>query len=191
VNRNAHSLAAFGALVGSVWLANWLISNVGFERAPGLHVIPVWWGIDAPSGVIAIGVSLTARDILHETAGSRVTMVAICLGAALSALVSPGLAIASGTAYLLAETADMIVYTPLRHRSPIAGSIASNIVGSLADSVVFVWLAFGPAGLLGLALSQVLGKLEWSLMSVAVLVAGSFAANRLPMRSKPMRLGAA
>ena len=59
------------AYAGTVPLANWMISNVGTQQFPdGPHTIPVGFGFDAPSGVLAIGVSLAARPDFGGSAGS-------------------------------------------------------------------------------------------------------------------------
>jgi uncharacterized PurR-regulated membrane protein YhhQ (DUF165 family) len=83
----------------------------------------------------------------------------MCVGAGLSALVSPALAVASGVAFLVSEAADFAVYTPLRRRSWDAAVWASGLVGSLVDSVLFLGLAFGSAAVTPTAVAgQVVGK---------------------------------
>jgi uncharacterized PurR-regulated membrane protein YhhQ (DUF165 family) len=44
-------------------------------------------------------------------------MAAIVLGAALSWLIAPAFALASGVAFLVSEAADLTVYTPLERKS--------------------------------------------------------------------------
>jgi uncharacterized PurR-regulated membrane protein YhhQ (DUF165 family) len=61
----------------------------------------------------------------------------------ISALFSPTLALASLGAFVVAEGLDWAVFTasPLSFRGRV---IVSNLVGTPMDSVVFVYLAFGP-----------------------------------------------
>lgn len=161
---------AFAGFLSTIPAANWLIHNVGTVCVPnGPCLIPVAPGLMAPSGVLLIGLALVLRDVVQQMMGRKWAAGAIVAGAALSYLVaSPFLAIASFTAFLLAEAADMAVYTPLRERGKIAlGVLASGFVGSIVDSAVFLWLAFGSLEYMA---GQVVGKLWMSMFAAAVLV---------------------
>jgi uncharacterized PurR-regulated membrane protein YhhQ (DUF165 family) len=58
-------------------------------------------------------------------------------------LVAPAsLVAASGAAFLVSELVDFAVYTPLQRRGLTLAVVASASVGLIADSVVFLWLAF-------------------------------------------------
>lgn len=151
-----------GLFIGTIFFANWLIGNVGLGCDP-VCVIPVWPGIMAPSGVLAIGLGFTLRDLVQRHLGTKWTSLAIIIGAALSAWLSPALALASGIAFLLSEMLDLAVYTPLQRRNLIGAVIASNLVGLVVDSVVFLVLAGIPMALLP---GQVIGK---ALMTLAAL----------------------
>lgn len=138
-------LFLFLAFCSTMPVANWLIGNWGavcINRSPCL--IPVGFGLMAPSGVLMIGIALVLRDLLHDVGGWKWVAAAIAAGAALSFATSPApLAVASAVAFTLAEVADWAVYAPLRHRSRPAAVMASQIVGAFLDSLLFVWLAFG------------------------------------------------
>jgi uncharacterized PurR-regulated membrane protein YhhQ (DUF165 family) len=138
-------LAAFLAFAATIPAANWLIGNVGTTCIPqGPCLIPVGFGLMAPSGVLMIGLALVLRDWLHELAGWRWSIAAVLVGAALSLLVSPPtIAAASAAAFTLAELADLAVYAPLRARGRALAVAASGVVGAAVDSALFVWLAFG------------------------------------------------
>ena len=138
-------------------LANWMIGHVGTVCVPdGPCLIPVAPGIMAPSGVLMIGLALVLRDLVQRRLGLRWVSAAIIAGAALSGLVAPpALVVASATAFLLSETADLMVYTPLQERRLVLAVLASSVVGLVVDSVVFLYLAFGSLDFL---LGQVLGK---------------------------------
>lgn len=163
------------AFAATVPAANWLIGHVGTECIPnGPCVIPVGFGLSAPSGVLMIGAALVLRDAVHEAAGIKVAILAIIAGAILSAFFAPpALVLASVAAFPLAEFADLAVYTPLRHRSFGLAVLASGFVGSIIDSAVFLWLAFGSLAFIE---GQVLGKL-W--ISLAAFVAVSAYRRRL------------
>ncbi|MDO9501512.1 VUT family protein [Falsiroseomonas sp.] len=148
--------------------ANWLIGNVGTYCVPqGPCLIPVAPGIMAPSGVLMIGLALVLRDLVQRRLGVRWGFGAILAGTALSALVAPpSLVLASAVAFLLSETADMAVYTPLQRRGLVRAVLASSLVGLVIDSAIFLWLAFGNLDLLP---GQVLGKL-WMVLAALPLV---------------------
>lgn len=135
---------AFAAFAATIPAANWLIGNVGTVCVPqGPCLIPVGFGLMAPSGVLMIGLALVLRDWLHELAGWRWALAAVMLGAGLSLLFSPPqIAVASASAFLLAEMADLLVYARLRQRSKPLAVAASQVVGAALDSALFVWIAF-------------------------------------------------
>jgi queuosine precursor transporter len=150
------------ALVGyilTIFAANFAITMIG--------VVPVGFGLMAPAGVYFAGLAFTLRDGVQETLGRRWTVAAILIGAAISAALSAQLALASGVAFLVSEMADFAVYTPLRSRSWLAAVVSSNIVGTVIDSALFLWLAFGSLDFLA---GQVVGKL-WMTALAVVLVA--------------------
>lgn len=144
--------------IGTIVAANWLISAYG--------AVPVGFGLLAPAGVYAAGLAFTLRDLTQDTLGRRWTVLAIAAGALVSALLSPSLAVASGTAFLISELADFAVYTPLRGRSWFGAIALSNTVGTLLDSVLFLWLAFGSLAYMP---GQIVGKAWMTALAVALL----------------------
>lgn len=158
------------AFLATIPAANWMVGNVGTVCVPdGPCLIPVLPGLLAPSGVLMIGLALVLRDVVQMLFGLRAVIVAILLGAALSALISPpALALASGTAFLLGESFDAAVYTPLARRRLYLAVIASGVVGAAVDSVAFLSLAFGVEGLQH-TLGQVVGKLEANLLALPLV----------------------
>jgi uncharacterized PurR-regulated membrane protein YhhQ (DUF165 family) len=149
--------------------ANWLIGHAGTVCVPngGPCLIPVAPGLMAPSGVLMIGLALVLRDLVQRRLGLGFAFGAILAGTALSAfLAPPALVIASAAAFLLSETADLAVYTPLQKRGLVAAVIASSIVGLIIDSVVFLWLAFGSLDFLA---GQIVGK-AWMVLAALPFV---------------------
>jgi len=149
--------------------ANWLIGHAGTECAPnGPCVIPVAPGLMAPSGVIMIGLALVLRDLVQRRLGVGIAIVAINVGAALSAVIAPpALVIASTVAFLMSEFADLAVYTPLARRRLVVAVVASSMVGLVVDSIVFLYLAFGSLDFL---LGQIVGK-AWMVVASIPFVA--------------------
>jgi len=159
---------AFALFALTVPAANWLIGNVGTCISNGPCLIPVGFGLEAPSGVLVVGAALVLRDIVHERLGALWALAAIAVGAILSALfAAPALVIASVAAFALAELADFAVYTPLRQRRLMLAVLLSGLVGAVIDSAVFLWLAFGSLAFIE---GQIVGKLWMTLIAAGLLL---------------------
>lgn len=157
--RNTLGSYALVAYVLTIFAANLAIFFFG--------VIPIGFGLMAPAGVVFAGLAFSLRDAIHETLGRGHALAAILIGAALSATISGQLALASGLAFLISELADLAVYSPLRRRSWLAAVIVSNTVGTVVDSVLFLWLAFGSLDFLA---GQVVGKTYSTALAVAAVL---------------------
>lgn len=164
-NEGLLFLAGFALCIPA---ANWLIGHLGTVCPPdGPCLIPVAPGIMAPSGVLMIGLALVLRDLVQRRLGLAWVLGAILFGALLSALFAPpALILASATAFLLSELADLAIYTPLQRRRLVLAVLLSGAVGLVVDSVVFLYLAFGSLDFL---LGQVLGKLWMVLLSLPAI----------------------
>lgn len=163
----------FLAFVATIFLANWFIRNVGTECVAGgtICLIPMWpsFGIGdgmVPSGVLWAGVALTLRDLVQRRLGFWWSWGAVAVGAGLSAFLDPGLALASGGAFFIAETLDLFVYTPLQRRNLIGAVLASNVVGLVVDSFVFLTLAGIPIVYME---GQIAGKMWMTLLAIPVI----------------------
>lgn len=155
-SRLALALTGSAVYVGSIVLANWMLLHVG-APGPGARVLPVGFGLEAPSGVYVAALAFIARDLVQRFAGPKVAVAAIIVGAGLSALVSTAtLAFASGATFLLSESTDFLLFQPLQRRSLPGAVLAAGLAAIVVDSVVFLTLAGIPlhAALPG----QLLGK---------------------------------
>ncbi|WP_309505414.1 VUT family protein [Streptomyces phytophilus] len=151
--------AVLAGYIATIPVANWLVAHVDPQ--------PVGLGYVAPAGVYMVGLVLVLRDAVRETVGRPAVAVAIAAGAVLSFwLATPALAFASAAAFALSETADSLVYEPLRKRGRLTAVAASNAVGLVADSLLFLWLAFGSFTYLP---GQLLGKAWMTLAALAVI----------------------
>lgn len=146
------------AYIATIFAANWAITTFG--------LVPVGFGLLAPAGVYFAGLAFTFRDLTQDSLGRRWTYGAILIGAGLSGFLSGPLALASGVAFLVSETLDLLVYTPLRARRWLTAVAASNVVGLAVDSALFLWLAFGSLDFL---LGQIVGKAWVTALAVFVL----------------------
>jgi uncharacterized PurR-regulated membrane protein YhhQ (DUF165 family) len=158
-------LIAFGLTIPA---ANWLIGNAGTFCAPGGPcLIPVAPGVMAPSGVLMIGLALVLRDMVQRRLGLNYAWIAIVAGTAISAfLAPPALVVASAAAFLISETVDLAVYTPLQKRNFVLAVFASGVAGLVVDSIAFLWIAFGDLSFLP---GQVLGKLWMVLLALPLM----------------------
>lgn len=164
--RTAGLALVCAAYIGTIFAANAAIEAWG--------IVPVGFGVLAPAGVYFAGLAFTLRDLIHRYGSRKLAIVAIVVGAGLSALVSPELALASGLAFFVSELFDLAVYDRLRRRGWTVAVVASNAIGLLADSALFLWLAFGS---LAFFPGQVVGKVWMTVL--AVLVIGLLRALRL------------
>lgn len=147
--NKAIGFMAFVAYLLAIVAANWAVVKFG--------MIPVGFGLVAPAAILFAGLGFTLRDIAHTALGRAWTFLAIALGATLSLLVAtPALALAAAAAFGASELLDMFVYGPLAKRRKFAiGILASNLVGLVVDSAIFLSLAFGGLEFLS---GQILGK---------------------------------
>ena len=176
----AEGFLFFAGYIACIPVANWLIQYVGTVCPPeGPCLIPVAPGLMAPSGVLMAGLALVLRDLVQRRLGVTYGLVAIGAGTLLSAALAPApLVVASAVAFLLSELADFAVYTPLQKRGLVLAVAVSSIVGLIADSLLFLWLAFGSLQFLA---GQVVGK--------AIMVLLTLPAIRW-LRNRDQRLGA-
>lgn len=149
VTRIQIAVAAFVAYLVAIVAANFAVQEWGLIWVP--------FGLAAPAGVYFAGLAWPARDLLQRSAGRAFGVATILLGAGLSWLISPTLAIASGVTFLVSETLDMAVYTPLQRRWFTPAVIVSGVVSAVIDSLLFLHLAHIPYG--EALAGQVVGKL--------------------------------
>lgn len=164
--------AALTAYALTIVAANWLTARYG--------MIPVGFGLVATAGTFAAGAALLLRDVVQDVCGPRWVLAGIGAGAALTAVTSPALAVASAVAFLLAESADMAIYSPLRTRGWARAALASGIVGALLDTFAFLALAGFPITAASVG-GQMAGKAVWA---TAIPVAAVLAA-RMVRRAVP------
>jgi uncharacterized PurR-regulated membrane protein YhhQ (DUF165 family) len=111
--------ALFAAFVGTVIAANWALGRYG--------IVPIGFGLAAPAGVYFAGLAFGLRDALHERGGRTWVLAAIGVGAGVSLVVEDAVTVPGG-------------YAPIAVASAV---VASNVVGAVIDSALFLWLAFG------------------------------------------------
>jgi len=153
--------------VSLVILANWLASK---------YTVSVGFGYVAPAGVFCIGGVLVLRDWIQQLRGLFWTMPLVYSAGLLSWAIGDAagwtelqkVAVASVIAFTVSETAEAVVFTPLRNRSLTLGVALSGAVGNALDSWLFLTLAFGSTAFF---LGQFIGK-SWMIALGTLLTAG-------------------
>lgn len=161
MSERLSKVLAVAAYLSTIVAANWLTAHYG--------LVPIGFGLMATAGTYAAGLAFVARDLVQDVAGRLAVLAALAVGGVLSWFLStPALAVASAVAFGLSELADMAVYTPLRKGGYVRAAVASNVIGTVVDTVVFLWLAgFGLAPLV--VAGQLVGKF-WVTLAVVGLV---------------------
>lgn len=170
MNRRSLGYIALVVYIGSVVLANWLTTKYG--------LVDVGFGLLTTAGTVAIGGAIMTRDLLQDALGRWVVLAAIVAGALLSwAVAAPFIAVASAVTFLIAETVELLVYTPLRMRTGFATGrwtgvvLVANTVGAVFDTFLFLWIAGFP--LTGTVVAgQLVGKAWVTLAVITVLYVG-------------------
>lgn len=158
MTRRAILAAAF---LGCIVAANVVTTHYG--------LVPLGFGLVTTAGTFFAGLTFALRDELQETGGRRWVVALILAGAVLSYVLSaPFIAVASGVAFLLSELADFAVYTPLRRRGYVTAAIASNVVGAVVDTFLFLSIAGFPVTVETVT-GQIIGKVGITLVFVAVV----------------------
>lgn len=168
MSRRAEGFVFLVGFLLTVPAANWLIGHVGARCIPdGPCLIPVGPGLDAPSGVLIVGLAFVLRDLVQRRLGKAWAVGAILVGACISGLIAPPhWVLASAVAFLVSEFADFAVYTPLERRGLMKAVLASSLIGLAVDSALFLYLAFGTLDFL---LAQILGKLWMVFLSLPLI----------------------
>ena len=160
--------AYLAGYIATIPAANWMIGNVGTFCIPdGPCMIPVGFGMTAPSGVLMVGAALVLRDQVQEHLGAKWALGGILVGAILSYLLAdPFIALASILAFGVSELVDFGAYTYVRKYGRALAVAASGLVGAVMESIVFLYVAFGS---LAYVEGQIFGKLIISLLAAAAI----------------------
>ena len=99
-------------------------------------------GLVFPAGAVMIGLTFSFRDLVQRQYGKWQCWIWMLIASVITYLFNQQLAVASVSAFLVAETVDWAIYTwlPGSFRKRL---VMSNLLGTPLDSIVFVTLAFG------------------------------------------------
>lgn len=109
----------------------------------GLQEVLTWGALTYP---IAFLVNDLTNRHLGSAAARKVVVVGFLIAVVLSIyFATPRIAIASGSAFLVAQLIDVSVFDRLRQNSWWVPPLISTFIGSAIDTVMFFGLAFAPA----------------------------------------------
>ena len=103
-------------------------------------------------GALSYPVAFLITDLANRTQGvavaRRVVVVGFIAAVVMSiALATPRIAIASGTAFLVAQLLDVYIFDRLRNRTWWMSPLVSSSFGSAIDTLLFFSIAFVATGL--------------------------------------------
>lgn len=143
---NIRAIAPFALAMGAVVaLSNVLVQHPVAATLGGVDLAKVltWGAFTYP---IAFLITDLSNRRLGAAAARRVVLVGFALAVGLSVwLASPRIAVASGTAFLVAQMLDVAVFDRLRRAVWWRAPLVSSGIGSLVDTALFFAIAFAPA----------------------------------------------
>ncbi len=159
----------FLAFLASIPLANYAILNWGTICNADTCLVPVWFypKIYAVSSVIVVGFNFVLRDLVQRSLGLKYAILAVLFGSLLSYLVSSAsVATASAVTFLISETVNTAVYTPLQRKNFVLAVVLAGFAGIVVDSAIFLQLAFDSLEFLP---GAILGKM-WAIVICIPLI---------------------
>lgn len=129
------------AMIVLIVASNWLVQfPIEAGSVFGLPLLLTWGAFTYPATFLVT--DLTNRRHGPQTA-RRVIYAGFAVGVALSAvLATPRIALASGSAFLVAQLLDVTVFNWLRRQSWWRAPLFASLLGSVVDTAVFFSLAF-------------------------------------------------
>lgn len=136
---SSKTLLPFVAAMAAVVAASNVLVQFPFEHL-GLGEVLTWGAFTYPVAFLVN--DLTNRRFGPEAA-RRVVLAGFALAVVLSVwLATPRIAIASGSAFLVAQLLDVAVFDRLRGQAWWRAPFVSTLIGSAVDTVLFFSLAF-------------------------------------------------
>jgi len=156
--------------LGSIILANMLVHWFGIVTINGLSF---------PAGAALIGLTFSARDFVQQRFGKYGCWWWMFLASGITFAFNRHLALASLSAFFVAEFCDWLIFTRVRG-SFEKRLLLSNLISTPLDSLTFVLLAFGP--LWPAIWGQTLIKLISSLLVLPLIKDGRISLARITVQ---------
>ena len=142
MNSQTFSIWPFVAAMALVVVASNVLVQYPFGHF-GLQDLLTW-------GAFTYPLAFLVNDLTNRTLGPIQARIVVVAGFAVAVVVSvflatPRIAIASGTAFLVAQLLDTGVFNRLRRSDWWKAPLLSSMIGSVVDTLLFFGLAFAPA----------------------------------------------
>lgn len=103
-------------------------------------------------GAFTYPIAFLITDLTNRALGPARARKVVYVGFALAVILSlyfadPRIAIASGSAFLIAQLLDISIFDRLRRQAWWLAPVASSTLASALDTLTFFWLAFADTGL--------------------------------------------
>ncbi|GHA26618.1 membrane protein [Devosia pacifica] len=140
----ARFMVALAAMVAVVAASNFLVQFPVEAQLGAINLADVLtWG------AFTYPIAFLVTDLTNRHFGPRQARLVVLSGFAVAVLVSiwlasPRIAIASGTAFLLAQLLDVSIFDRLRQSDWWRAPLVSSVLGSVLDTLFFFSLAFAP-----------------------------------------------
>ena len=121
---------------------NEMINAERFSNELVNHPINDWLTWGAFSYPLSFLVTDITNRLFDARAARKVVYVGFAIGVALSLLVDLRIAIASGSAFLIAQLLDIYVFNKLRDLTWWKAPLVSSVIGSAIDTALFFTIAF-------------------------------------------------
>ena len=124
-------------------------------------------------GALSYPIAFLVTDITNRVLGVRLARDVVLVGFIAAVIMSlllanPRIAIASGSAFFIAQMLDVTIFDKLRRQAWWKAPVASSVIASFVDTVIFFVLAFAGTGLPWH--TWALGDYAAKLIMVAVLI---------------------
>ena len=157
----ARFAVALIAMVAVVAASNYLVQFPVQARLGGINLADLltWGAFTYPAAFLV-------TDLTNRHFGPRGARLVVMAGFAVAVMLSvfiasPRIAIASGSAFLVAQMLDVAIFDRLRRAAWWRAPLISSVVGSVVDTVIFFSLAFAaPFAALDTALGRADGSLS-------------------------------
>jgi uncharacterized PurR-regulated membrane protein YhhQ (DUF165 family) len=141
----ARLLVAVAAMAAVVAASNYLVQFPVQAQVAGINLADLltWGAFTYP---VAFLVNDLTNRALGPARARQVVLVGFAIAVVLSiVLATPRIAIASGSAFLVAQLLDVSIFDRLRRGAWWQAPLISSLIGSVIDTVLFFGLAFAPA----------------------------------------------
>jgi uncharacterized PurR-regulated membrane protein YhhQ (DUF165 family) len=125
-----------------IWAISYILSIIIANILVDYFGIVNFLGLTFPAGVVLVGLTFSFRDFVQKYWGTWKIWFFIIIAAFITLFMNWQLALASVSAFIVAETIDWLIFT-ITKKDFVQRILLSNTLSTPLDSILFVFLAFG------------------------------------------------